>query len=69
MQTGTTSHQASPSSAAPDSLTTLLPSWQRHLRAANLAPRTIQSYGEAADRFRAFLSAHGVPTTMGRHPA
>ena len=29
-------------------LVSLLPSWRRHLRAANLSDRTIQSYLEAA---------------------
>lgn len=39
----------------------LLPSWKRHLRAANLSPRTIQSYGEAAEQFAAFLTSTGAP--------
>jgi site-specific recombinase XerD len=39
----------------------LLTSWKRHLRAANLAPRTIQSYLEAADQLVAYLDASGVP--------
>ncbi len=43
-------------------LVSLLPSWRRHLRAANLSDRTIQSYLEAADQFVAFLDAHGMPT-------
>lgn len=43
-------------------LPTLLPSWQRHLRAANLSPRTIQSYLEAARQFSAFLVLAGLPT-------
>jgi site-specific recombinase XerD len=47
-------------------LTTLLPSWQRHLRAANLSPRTIQSYVEAAKQLIAFLERVGMPTEPGR---
>ncbi|MCU1453847.1 MAG: integrase family protein [Acidimicrobiales bacterium] len=41
----------------------LLPSWQRHLRAANLSPRTIQSYVEAGTQLAAFLNAAGMPTS------
>ncbi len=43
-------------------LDALLPSWTRHLRAANLAPRTIQSYCEAARGLAGFLSERGMPT-------
>src|SRR4051794_8277601 len=32
------------------SLDALVPSWTRHVRAANLSPRTVQSYAEAARR-------------------
>lgn len=39
----------------------LLPSWTRHLRAANLSPRTVQSYLEAANQFCAFLESAGMP--------
>jgi integrase/recombinase XerC len=39
----------------------LLTSWKRHLRAANLGSRTIQSYLEAADQFVARRHATGVP--------
>jgi site-specific recombinase XerD len=42
----------------------LLPSWQRHLRAENKSARTIQSYTEAADQFRAFLVQQGMPTAV-----
>jgi site-specific recombinase XerD len=38
-------------------LADLLPSWERHLRAVNLSPRTVQSYLEAADRLLTFLRA------------
>ena len=33
----------------------LIGSWRTHLRAANLAPRTIQSYEESARQLGAFL--------------
>jgi site-specific recombinase XerD len=42
----------------------LLPSWRRHLRAENKSARTIQSYTEAADQFRAFLVQQGMPTAV-----
>jgi len=34
-----------------DELVDLIPEWRRHLRARNRAPRTIDSYVEAAERF------------------
>lgn len=47
------------------SLDALIPSWSRHLRAANLAPRTIQSYSEAATSLGAFLADTGMPAEVG----
>jgi site-specific recombinase XerD len=44
----------------------LVPSWRRHLRAENKSPRTIQSYGEAAEQFQAFLINMGMPTAVGK---
>jgi len=46
------------------SLDAVIPSWTRHLRAANLAPRTIQSYGEAATRLVGFLTERGMPVDV-----
>lgn len=43
-------------------LSSLLISWQRHLRVTNLSPRTIQSYEEAGRQFVAFLVLMGMPT-------
>lgn len=43
-------------------LRALVPSWVRHLRAANKAPRTIQSYEESALQFCTFLDERGLPT-------
>jgi site-specific recombinase XerD len=51
--------------SAGSDLGALLTSWSRHLRAANLSPRTVQSYLEAAERFRSFLEAENLPTTVG----
>lgn len=42
----------------------LLPSWRRHLRAADKSPRTIQSYTEAAEQFRGFLAGSAMPTVV-----
>jgi len=52
------------------SLDALVPSWTRHLRAANLSPRTVQSYGEAARRLGAFLDERLLGHAPGRglHP-
>jgi site-specific recombinase XerD len=38
----------------------LLPSWTRHLRAENKAPRTIDGYLRAAGSYDEWLTAHGV---------
>ena len=43
-------------------LAQLLPSWIRHLRAANLSDRTITSYQEAGLQLVTFLTASGMPT-------
>jgi site-specific recombinase XerD len=45
-------------------LASLLPSWRRHLRAANLADRTVQSYLEAAQQFTDFLEERGMPRAV-----
>jgi len=45
-----------------DDLETLLPSWQRHLRAANLFPRTITAYLSTARTLARFLRVPGMPT-------
>lgn len=43
-------------------LPALVTSWRRHLRAANLSPKTIKSYTASADQLVAFLAAAGMPT-------
>jgi site-specific recombinase XerD len=45
-----------------DDLKSLLPSWQRHLRAANLSPRTITAYLSTGESLVRFLRAAGMPT-------
>lgn len=47
-------------------MSTLLPSWCRHLRAENKSPRTIQSYDEAARQFVAFALEVGMPTEAAK---
>jgi site-specific recombinase XerD len=47
-------------------LATLIPSFERSLRAANKSPKTIQVYGEAASQLLAFLRAKGMPTEVAR---
>lgn len=44
------------------SLASLIPSWQRSLRAERKSPKTIKSYTDAAGQLAAFLEAHGMPT-------
>ncbi|HEY7847578.1 MAG TPA: site-specific integrase, partial [Candidatus Limnocylindria bacterium] len=41
-----------------------LPSYARHLRAANRSPRTIKTYLNALDGLRRFLAANGMPTGL-----
>lgn len=42
-------------------LRTLLPSWQRSLRASNRAPRTVETYTLAVEQLIAFLRDSGMP--------
>ncbi len=39
-------------------------SFARHLRASNLSPKTIATYGEACDQFATFLTERGMPTDV-----
>jgi site-specific recombinase XerD len=45
-------------------LGSLIPAWQRSLRAANKAPKTLDTYTESANQFVAFLAANGMPTQV-----
>lgn len=60
----TPSRAATRQTPADSYLADLLPSWRRHLRAANLAPRTVQSYLETAEQFVGFLGGHGLPNAV-----
>lgn len=42
----------------------LLPSWQRSLKAARRSPRTIQSYTESGEQLSDFLVRNGMPTNV-----
>jgi site-specific recombinase XerD len=41
----------------------VIPSWVRHLRAANKSPQTIRAYQSAADGLARFLAEAGMPQT------
>jgi site-specific recombinase XerD len=43
-------------------LASLIPAFERSLRAANKSPKTIKGYGEAARQLVAFLAEQGMPT-------
>jgi site-specific recombinase XerD len=43
---------------------TLLPSWLRHLRAANRLPHTIATYRDSVVQFHTFLVDRGMPTRI-----
>jgi site-specific recombinase XerD len=45
-------------------LSTLIPSFERSLRAANKSAKTVQVYGEAACQLLAFLREAGMPTEV-----
>ena len=45
-------------------LATLIPSFERSLRAANKSPKTVQVYSEAANQLPAFLRETGMPTAV-----
>jgi site-specific recombinase XerD len=45
-------------------LATLIPSFQRSLRASNKSPKTIATYSEAAEQLLAFLRESGTPTQV-----
>jgi site-specific recombinase XerD len=47
-------------------LATLIPSFERSLRAANKSPKTIATYGEAANQLLAFLRESGMPTEVAK---
>jgi site-specific recombinase XerD len=45
-------------------LEVLIPSFRRHLRAANLSPRTVRGYGDSCELFLRFLTERGMPTAV-----
>jgi site-specific recombinase XerD len=44
----------------------LVVSWLRHLRAANLAPKTITTYEQSAESLARFLEGQGMPTEVAK---
>jgi hypothetical protein len=46
----------------------LVASWLRHLRAANLTPKTIHTYGQSAESLARFLETKGMPTRGSLRP-
>lgn len=58
------SNASTRSLASPDDLVSLLPSWVRSLKAANLAPRTIVAYSGSFESLRSSLTANGRPTDI-----
>ena len=53
--------ESEPTQPAIDEVAVLAKSWKRSLRAANKSQRTIQTYGEALERFQAFAHLAGMP--------
>jgi site-specific recombinase XerD len=47
-------------------LGTLIPDFERSLRAANKSRKTVAVYGDAARRLDTFLAEHGMPAQVGR---
>jgi len=45
-------------------LATLIPSFQRSLRASNKSPKTLATYGQAASQLLAFLCESGMATEV-----
>jgi len=45
----------------------LIASWVRHLRAANLSPRTIRSYQDSAILLADFLAGRACPPSRQHH--
>jgi site-specific recombinase XerD len=46
-----------------DDLSALLPDWTTHLRARNVAPKTISSYLACGEALRSYLTDKGMPTS------
>jgi site-specific recombinase XerD len=55
--------QAPARAVAGDELATLIPSWERSLRATRRSPKTIKNYGDAGRQLVAYLEQSGMPTT------
>jgi site-specific recombinase XerD len=51
-----------PTNTSVGDLASLVPSFERALRAQNRAPKTIETYGEACRQLVAYLQVHGLPS-------
>ena len=58
--------QAAPRIVPEGDLAVNAQSWRRHLRAANVAPATIETYLISVERLRALLEANGHPTQVAK---
>lgn len=58
-------HVAHPTTAPPDELSALLPSWRRSLAARRTSPRTITTYTTAVEQLAHFLAGRGMPGRVG----
>lgn len=47
-------------------ISTLLPSFQRSMRAGNRSPKTVKTYSEAVGQLGAFLAERGMPTDAAK---
>src|SRR3954468_1146464 len=56
-----------PKTAAPGSLASLLPSWERSVRAQRKSPKTIRGYLDSAGQLLGFLESAGMPTVATRY--
>lgn len=64
--TKATQRRPTPTAVVVGDIATLIPSWERSLRAANKSPRTLETYGESARQLRRFLAEQGMPTDVAR---
>lgn len=64
--TKATQSRATRTAAEIGDIATLIPSWERSLRAANKSPRTLETYGESARQLQRFLAEQGMGTDVAK---
>lgn len=62
--TGYSEAMSTTTSTTPGSIFALIPFWNRSLRAANKAPKTIRIYVDSANKFADYLVSQGMPTEV-----